>query len=61
MLKRLKAQENLIYRFRTEDHVPADHQVNWLLEFDAIRAVLATLCSHTGRPSVEPEASSKRH
>ena len=55
---RLEAQENLFYRFRIEDHVPQDHllrRIDWLLDFDAIRADMADLYSHTGRPSVDPE------
>ena len=58
MMGRLEAQENLFYRFRIEDHVPADHmlrQIDWFLDFDAIRADLEALYSHTGRPSVGPE------
>lgn len=44
--------------WRLEDHVPHDHllrRINWLLDFDAIRQELATLYSHTGRPSIDPE------
>lgn len=58
MMGRLEAQENLFYRFRIEDHVPADHllrKIDWLLDFDAIRHDLTALYSHTGRPSVDPE------
>ncbi|NSX57046.1 transposase [Parasulfitobacter algicola] len=58
MMGRLEAQENLFYRFRIEDHVPQDHllrRIDWLLDFDGIRADLAELYSHTGRPSVDPE------
>lgn len=58
MMGRLETQENLFYRFRIEDHVPADHmlrQIDWLLNFDAIRPDLEALYSHTGRPSVDPE------
>lgn len=58
MMGRLEMQENLFYRFRIEDHVPQDHllrRIDWLLDFDAIRAELAALYSHTGRPSVDPE------
>lgn len=58
MMGRLETQENLFYRFRIEDHVPQDHllrRIDWLLDFDAIRQELATLYSHTGRPSVDPE------
>ena len=39
-------------------HVPQNHllrKIDWLLDFDAIRADLADLYSHTGRPSVDPE------
>ena len=58
MMGRLEAQENLFYRFRIEDHVPRDHllrRVDWLLDFELIRAELSALYSHTGRPSVDPE------
>ncbi len=58
MMGRLAAQEKLFYRFRIEDHVPQNHllrKIDWLLDFDAIRAELADLYSHTGRPSVDPE------
>ena len=58
MMGRLETQENLFYRFRIEDHVPQDHllrRIDWLLDFEAIRAELAALYSHTGRPSVDPE------
>ena len=46
MMGRLEAQENLFYRFRIEDHVPQDHLlpwIEWLLDFDVIRAELAAL------------------
>ena len=58
MMERLETQENLFYRFRIEDHVPQNHllrRIDWLLDFEAIRAELAALYSHTGRPSVDPE------
>ncbi|MEP3297045.1 MAG: transposase [Pseudoruegeria sp.] len=58
MMGRLEAQENLVYRFRIEDHIPQNHllrKIDWLLDFDAIRHGLADLYSHTGRPSVDPE------
>ncbi len=48
---RLKTQENLFYRFRIDDHVPQDHllrRIDWLLNFDAIRAELAAFYSHKG-------------
>ena len=58
MMGRLETQEKLFYRFRIEDHVPQDHllrRIDWLLDFRVIRAELAALYSHTGRPSVDPE------
>lgn len=58
MMGRLEAQEILLYRFRLEGHVPKSHllrKIEWLLDFDTIRNALATLYSHTGRPSVDPE------
>ena len=58
MMGRQEVQEALFYRFRIEDHVPADHllrRIDWLLDFSAIRHELEALYSHTGRPSVDPE------
>ena len=58
MMGRLEVQGDLSCRFRIEDHVPKDHllrRIDWLLDFDAIRADLVDLYSHTGRPSVDPE------
>ena len=58
MMGRQEVQEALFYRFRIEDHVPADHllrRIDWLLDFSAIRHELEVLYSHTGRPSVDPE------
>jgi transposase len=58
MMGRQEVQESLFYRFRIEDHVPADHllrRIDWLLDFSAIRHELEVLYSHTGRPSVDPE------
>ena len=58
MMGRQEVQEALFYRFRIEDHVPADHllrRIDWLLDFSAIRLELEALYSHTGRPSVDPE------
>lgn len=46
MIGRLEAQQNLFYRFRIKDHVPQDRhlrQIDWLLEFHAIRAELTNL------------------
>ncbi len=58
MMGRQEVQEALFYRFRIEDHVPADHllrRIDWLLDFGTIRHELEALYSHTGRPSVDPE------
>ena len=44
MMGKQSAPEELFYRFRLEDHVPADHQLRLLdavLNFDRVRAVLA--------------------
>lgn len=58
MMGQIKEQGQLFYRFRMEDHVPAGHllrQVDGFLDFSSLRAELAPLYSHTGRPSVDPE------
>ena len=58
MIGRQEVHEALFYRFRIEDHVPADHllrRIDWLLDFNAIRHEFEALYSHTGRPSVDPE------
>ena len=58
MMGRQEVQQALFYRFRTQDHVPADHllrRIDWLLDFGAIRHELETLYSHSCRPSVDPE------
>ncbi|MDB5659970.1 MAG: Transposase protein [Cypionkella sp.] len=58
MMGRQEVQEALFYRFRIEDHVPADHllrRIDWVLDFHAIRHEFEALYSHTGRPSVDPE------
>jgi len=55
---RLEHQEALFYEFSLQDHVPQDHllrRIDKFLNFDTLRAELATLYSHTGRPSVDPE------
>lgn len=55
---RQRAQEQLFYSFRLEDHVPADHllrQLDLVLNFDRVRSVLAGHYSSTGRPSIDPE------
>jgi len=58
MMGRQVEQEQLFYRFRLEDHVPADHRlrrVDWLLDLDSLRGDLASLYSPIGRPSINPE------
>ncbi len=58
MLGRVQEQAQLFYRFRLDDHVPQDHflrQVDRFLDFEPLRAELAPLYSHTGRPSIDPE------
>src|SRR3984885_9459954 len=58
MMGKQDAPEELFYRFRREDHVPADHPLRALdavLDFGRVRTVLADHYSHTGRPSIDPE------
>jgi transposase len=58
MMGRQRAQEQLFYQFRLEDHVPPDHllrQLDTVLSFDRARSALADHYSHIGRPSVDPE------
>ena len=58
MMGRLAAQEQLFYRFRIEDHVPADHllrRIDPLLDLRELRPQLAALYSPIGRPSIDPE------
>src|ERR1039457_1605557 len=58
MMGKQNAPEELFYRFRLEDHVPADHPLRALdavLDFDRVRAVLANHYSDIGRPSIDPE------
>lgn len=46
MMGRQEVQQALFYRFRTQDHVPADHplrRIDWLLDFGAIRHALEAL------------------
>jgi transposase len=48
----------LFYRFKLEDHVPDGHflrHVDRFIDFGPLRADLASLYSHTGRPSIDPE------
>jgi transposase len=55
---RLIRQESLFYRFRLDDHVPADHMlraIDRFVDLDGLRRHLAPFYSTTGRPSVDPE------
>ena len=51
-------QGALFYEFSLERHVPTDHllrAIDRFVEFDGLRAGLATFYSTTGRPSIDPE------
>ena len=55
---RLVMQESLFYRFRLDDHVPADHMlraIDRFLDLEGLRRHLAPFNSATGRPSIDPE------
>jgi transposase len=51
-------QGELLYNFKLDKFVPADHllrHIDGLLNFDSIRSHLGPYYSHTGRPSIDPE------
>ncbi len=55
---RQEAQAALFYEFSLEGHVPQDHllrSIDRFVDLASIRVHLADFCSHTGRPSVDPE------
>lgn len=55
---RQKAQASLFSDFSLEGHIPQDHllrSIDRFVDLSSIRAHLADFCSHTGRPSVDPE------
>ena len=55
---RQEAQAALFYEFPLEDHVPQDNllwSIDRFVDLGTIRAHLADFCSHTGRPSVDPD------
>ena len=55
---RVVMQESLFYRFRLEDHVPADHllrTIDRFVDLSDLRGYLASFFSSTGRPSIDPE------
>ena len=58
MMGRLDTQEALFYEFTLEDHVPENHllrKIDRFIDLAPLRAELAPLYSHTGRPSIDPE------
>jgi transposase len=51
-------QDKLFYAFNLESHIPADHLLRGIdrfLDLSELRQQLAPFCSHTGRPSIDPE------
>ena len=60
MGSRQEAQASLFYEFSLEDHVPQGHllrSIDRFVDLSGIRAHLANFYSHTGRPSIDPDAS----
>jgi transposase len=58
MGEQTRLQERLFYEFRLDDWVPVDHllrKIDAVLDLSSLRRELASFCSHTGRPSVDPE------
>ncbi|EEX11953.1 transposase IS4 family protein [Citreicella sp. SE45] len=54
---RQEAQPALFYEFSLEDHVPQSHllrSIKRFVDLSGIRSWLAGICSHGGRPSVDP-------
>jgi len=55
-------EPRLFYQFRLEDFVPQEHLVRRLanvLDFSWVRSQTASLYSHTGRPSIDPDVLAK--
>jgi hypothetical protein len=55
---RLMMQERLLYQFRLEDHVPADHlsrAIDCFIDLDGLRRHLAPFYSTTGHPFCAPD------
>src|SRR5271170_3677624 len=55
---RVVMQESLLYQFRLDDHVPADHMlraIDRFVDLAGLRQHLASFYSSTGRPSIDPE------
>ena len=58
MEPRQEAQAALFYEFSLENHVSDDHllrSIDRLVDLSSIHAHMANFCSHTGRPSIDPE------
>ena len=58
MMGQVELQEQLFYRIRLEDYIPEDHllrHVDQFVDFTALRTELASLYSHTGWPTIDPE------
>lgn len=58
MMGQQNSPEELFYSFRLNDHIPSDHllrRLDAVLDFEPVRAALASHYSHTGRPSIDPE------
>ncbi|MEM8760128.1 MAG: IS1182 family transposase [Pseudomonadota bacterium] len=58
MMGRQAVQEELFYRFRLEDRVPAEHplrKIDALLDLESLRPTFAALYSPIERPSIDPE------
>jgi transposase len=52
------SQERLFYSFKLEDHVhrnPLLRGIDRYFERGDLRQHLSSFCSHTGRPSIDPE------
>jgi transposase len=55
-------QARLFYSFNLEDHVPANHLLRGIdrfLDLDSLREHLGPFYSHTGRPSIAPELTTR--
>ena len=57
-----EAQAAFFYEFSLEARVPQDHlerTIDRFVDLTRVRAYLAGFCSHTGRPSIDPELLSR--
>lgn len=58
MMGQATVQDQLFYAFNLEGHVPQGHLlrgVDRFLDLGDLRQHLAPFCSHTSRPSIDPE------